>query len=213
MIISSATLHHKAVYLCGVIILMVSSALAQYSVWNPSLAGNIEGWDGTVVDGRDNGAFQCTSAYQAISSAADPVAGSGSVVVTAEAPFCSLTQQLKFTATGQTLSIAAEISHDGTWDRLHFGFYEENVWDIMPAASVDIIGTVPADTDGTLDTFYRVEVTGELTNTSNPVRVFFGSACTPYAGGAQNISGPTASKFAVDFVQTPPSSVGEWQLY
>jgi hypothetical protein len=178
---------------------------ATYTIINGEMTGSapatISGWDGIVASGRENGPFQGTVAYQAINSPFDPNTGSGSTLLTATAGFCSLTQQLGFTATGQTLTVTADVAWDGNWGYLFFGFYEETLWDRMPDASVDITLTVPPDTDGTLDSFHTVSVTGPLTNTGNPVRVFIGSACTPYGTGALI---PGTSKFAIDHVTPDP---------
>jgi hypothetical protein len=197
---------------------------ASYTIINGSMVGSapatIEGWDGVIVSGRENGSFQGTVAYQAINSPYDPNPTSGSTLFTATSIACSLTQQLGFNATGQTLTVTADVAWDGNWDFIYFGFYEDTIWDRLVDASIDITLTVAPDTDGTLDNFQTVSVTGPLVNTGNPVRVFFGSACSPYGGGAKN---PGTSKFAVDNVSPdppptptptpPPTSAELWGLY
>jgi hypothetical protein len=181
-------------------------AAAPYTIINGEMTGSapstISGWDGTIVSGRENGPFQGTVEYQAINSPHDPNPSSGSALFTATSGYCSLTQQLGFNATGQTLTVTADVAWDGNWEYLYFGFYEETVWDRMLDASIDITLTVPPDTDGTLDDFHTVSVTGPLTNTGNPVRVFIGSSCSPYGVGAQI---PGTSKFAIDNVTPDPT--------
>ena len=175
--------------------------LAQFTVINGSI-NTLSCWDGTTVEGRASQVFQGTVVYQAaINSPNDEDTGSGSALFTGDALFCSLTQQLGINAEGQTLTIYADIAWDGDWDYIYFGFYEEGVNDRMLDASIDITLEVPADTDGTLDDFHTVMATGPLTTTGNPVRVFFGSSCTPYTGGPITFG---TSSFAVDRVSTTP---------
>ena len=196
-------------------------AFAQYTIYNGHLEGNHAGWDGIVVDGRENGGFGGSTAYQAINSSFDTsYPSSGSVLFTASSSACSLTQQLNFTASGQVYSISADIAWDGTWTNFFFGFYEENLWDRMTDCSFEITSSdVPSDTDGTLDSFTRVSIRDvTMSSSGNPVRVFFGTSCSPGFGGA-----PVGSKIAVDNV-TPTydpsaillnrgSSVDEWYSY
>jgi hypothetical protein len=179
--------------------LVAGVALPQYTVTNPSFDGNILGWE----------IYQCTASYQTINSPWDPVPGSGSALITADATLAagSFSQGIGINANGQTLTIYADIAWDGDWDKLCFGFYEENVWDRIIGASVNIADPadpdyfyVPPDTDGTLDSFARVEASGTLTTTGNPVRVWIGSACTDYG-----IAGPKTlgvSKYAIDNVSS-----------
>jgi hypothetical protein len=157
--------------------------------------------------------------YQAISSDNDPnAATTGSVLFTAGATFCSLSQDLidaststELLAAGQVLTVSADIAWDGDWDYLYFGFYEENTWDRVTTASVDITLTIPADTDGVLDSFGTVVVSGALSSSGNPVRVFFGSSCDPWSGGSTT----GASQFAVDNIVDDSTSVSisEWMIY
>ena len=209
----------------------LSGGAAPYSIINGSMVGSapatIEGWDGIAVSGRENGGFQGTVAYQAINSPYDPNSSSGSLLFTSTLNFCSLTQQLGINATGQTLTVTADVAWDGDWNYLYFGFYEDTLWDRELLASIDITLTVTPDTDGTLDDFHTVTVTGPLANNPlNPVRVFFGTACDPWGTGPKN---PGTSKFAVDNVipeapppptptitptpTPPPSAASLWVLY
>ena len=136
------------------------------------------------------------------------------MVFTASTSLCSLSQNLGITATGQTgLTLTAEIAYDGNWTALFFGFYTENVWDRVLAASVDVTSGTTAiapDTTGAPDEFHTVTVTGNLPSDSNPVRVFIGSSATPFSGGAG-----LNAKFAIDNVRaTPPASkVEDWILF
>jgi len=186
------------------VLLVAAPGQAQYTITNGSM---IQG--STDVPGWSDGGYNCSVAYQAINSPSDSESLSGSVVVTAGSSLCSLTQVLGITASGQTLSIYADIAWDGDWDYIYFGFYEENTWDRIDGASVDIAPLVPADTDGTLNNFVTVEATGTLPNTGNPVRVFVGSSCSPYSGGAKTV---WTSKFAVDNVREN-LSVMNWSEY
>jgi len=191
----------SVVVLLALFFSLAGLCLAQFTVINGSV-NTLSGWDGTIVEGRENGAFQGTVVYQAaINSSNDEDTGSGSALFTADASLCSFTQQLGINAEGQTLTIYADIAWDGDWDYIYFGFYEDNVFDRIEGASIDITQEVPADTDGTLDDFHTVMATGPLTTTGNPVRVFFGTSCDPYTGGALTIG---TSSFAVDRVSTAP---------
>ncbi len=174
---------------------------AQFTVINGSV-NTLSGWDGTTVEGRASQVYQGTVVYQAaINSPNDEDTGSGSALFIAGDLYCSLTQQLGINAEGQTLTIYADIAWDGDWDYIYFGFYEENANDRIVDASIDITLEVPADTDGTLDDFHTVMATGPLTTTGNPVRVYFGTSCTPWSGGPLTIG---TSSFAIDRVSTAP---------
>lgn len=191
----------SVVVLLALFFSLAGLCLAQFTVINGSF-NTLSGWDGTIVEGRENGAFQGTVEYQAaINSPNDEDTGSGSALFISGAVNCSFTQQLGINAEGQTLTIYADIAWDGDWDYIYFGFYEDNTWDRIEGASIDITLEVPADTDGTLDDFHTVMATGPVTTTANPVRVFFGTSCLPWTGGALT-SG--TSSFAVDRVSTTP---------
>ncbi len=202
--------------------LIAGSALAQYTIYNGHMDGNIAGWDGTLVDGRENGGFNGTTAYQAINSSFDTsYPGSGSVLFTATAGNCSLTQELNINTEGQTLSVSADIAWDGTWTNFFFGFYEgDPTWNRLEDCSFEITtDDVPADTDGTLDSFTRVTIRNVTLGTNGlKARIFFGTSCTPNYTGAV-----IGTSIAVDNV-TPdydPSAVllnrgvgvADWYLY
>ena len=203
--------------LCNVIFAQV------FTVINGSMTGSgttISGWDGTAVSGRENGVYPpgtVTFAHQTPNSPLDDAVapGSGSIVITAGQTSMSFYQYLGITAQGQTVSIWADIAWDGDWDRLHFGFYEgDPTYDVYAAlGSVEIVaaGTVPADTDGTLDTFRTVSIVNYVlpNNPTRNVAVWFGTACTPYGSGAKH----TTSKFAVDHVRASITKVDNWNLY
>jgi len=174
--------------------------------------GDVPGWDGTSNEGRACGGYLGAVAYQAINSPTDSDPSSGSITFTANSAACSLTQGLGITASGQAVEISADIAWDGDWDFLYFGFYTENDWDRVAGASVDIsTGAyyIPPDTDGTLDSFRTIIVSGTLPTNLNPVRVFFGSSCSPWGGGAKTIG---SSQFAVDNVRTT-TRVSDWEEY
>ncbi|MCD6385618.1 hypothetical protein J7M23_07535 [Candidatus Sumerlaeota bacterium] len=197
-------------------LLLCIGAGAQYTIINGHFEGNIAGWDGTPVDGRENGPFQGTAAYQAINSSNDTAyPSSGSVLFTADSGACSLSQQLGFNAEGQTLSVSADIAWDGSWTNLYFGFYEDNVWNRIEGASIEITPSlVPPDTDGTLDSFTRVCIKDViLTNTGNPVRVYFGTSCSPGWGGA-NVGTSIAVDNVVPYYDPiMPTEAKNWYLY
>jgi hypothetical protein len=195
---------------CFLILALFPSLLfAQgYTVINGSMVndpaqGGLYGWNGTTYMGRENGPYAppTSVAYQAINSPHDLNTSSGSALFTSGGISCSFTQQLGITAQGQFLTISADIAWDGDWNYLYFGFYEDTAWDRIVGASVDITTLVTPDTDGTLNNFQTVVVSGTLTSTGNQVRVFFGSACSPYSGGAIH---PGTSKLAVDNVLNGP---------
>ena len=208
--------------LMAIFLALCSAALAQFTILNGSFDGDLYGWDGVLVEGRENGPYMGSVAYQTINSPNDPVSGSGSILFTGSGNLCSLSQQLGILAQGQTLTIYADIARDDNWDYLIFGFYDENApgggWNICPDASVDVVPLVPADTDGTLDSFVRIEATGPVTNTDGNLRVFIGSSCDPYTS-------TQSGQFAIDYVSTefapptptptatPPSSASFWCLY
>jgi hypothetical protein len=163
-----------------------------FTVANGSFAGNIDSWT----------AYQCTAAYQPINSPNDPVSGSGSALITSSVgyTYCSFWQDLGITAQGQTVTIYADVAWDGDWDYIYFGFYlAAPTYDRVVGASVDISTLAPADTDGTLDKFTRVQASGTLPTTGEPIYVWIGSACTPYSGGPKTQG---TSKFAIDNVST-----------
>lgn len=186
-----------------------------FVIENGSMAlsgANIPGWDGTSTMGRDNGAFNGTVTHQAIDSPSDPNPGSGSLVFEFTGAAGSLSQRIDLTGSGQTLQgFSADIAHDGSFTALVITFYEENAWDCVPGSSVDVIAEgVPADTDGTLDSFTTVTVPSfTMTSSGNPLRILIGTStsCSGFSGHQ------VGSKFAIDNVRLLSTSVEEWMLY
>jgi len=182
-----------------------------FSVYNGHM-DSLAGWDAVNVDGRDNGPFQGTVALQAINSSSDTSPTPGSIVFTLSGTFLmgSLTQDLKITATGQKVSVSADVARDGNWTSgLIFGFYNATGWDIYTGCYVDVTTLGSADTDGTLNSFYSVAVNDvTLPNDSSVVRVFIGNSAGPY------INSTVGAKFAIDNVKALISSgEPEWYLY
>jgi len=133
------------------------------------------------------------------------------MVFTLTAGVGSIHQDLKILATGQTLSVTADIARDNQWGaELCFGFYDANTWDVFAGCFINVIPLVTPDTDGTLDTFYKVVVNNVTLPTNNyPVFLFLGNSADTYA------SATVGAQCAIDNVQAIviPSSVEEWDLY
>ncbi|MCX6998711.1 MAG: hypothetical protein NT106_00180 [Candidatus Sumerlaeota bacterium] len=183
-----------------------------FSVYNGHM-DSLAGWDGITVDGRDNGPYQGTATFQAINSSSDTSPTPGSIVFTLSGTFLmgSLTQDLKITASGQKVSISADVARDGNWTSgLIFGFYDiTTTYDVYPGCSVDVTTLGSADTDGTLNSFYTVAVNNvTLPNDGTNVRVFLGNTATPWTATT------IGAKFAIDNVKALVSSgEPEWNLY
>jgi hypothetical protein len=200
------------------IALSASAADAQvtYTFENASMAlsgANIPGWDATSGESRECGPFGGTVAHQAIDSAGDPNQGSGSVVFTFSAGSGSLTQQILLTTQGQTVeSYSIDVAHDGGCTALVVGLYEENNWNVLDGGYKEIIAEgVPADTDGTLDSFTTVTIPSFTVPNSagNNMRVFVGTSATGAYGAAT-----VGAKVAIDNVRlSPASAVADWTLY
>ncbi|MDK2972304.1 MAG: hypothetical protein PWP23_2059 [Candidatus Sumerlaeota bacterium] len=195
----------------------VAAQATAFTIENASMAlsgATIPGWDTTSAESRDNGPYNGTVSHQAIDSPLDPNAGSGSLVFEFTNASGSLTQQILLNTAGQEMeSFSVEIAHDGQCGALLVGLYQENVWDVLAGGFVDVIDAgVPADTDGTLDTFTTVTVPMFTVDNSsgNPMRLFIGTA-----GGSAYGQGVVGAKVAVDYVrlENQPASVTEWTLY
>lgn len=193
--------------LFGLFLLLGGLSFAQttdYVVRNASLT--------SPILTSDWGGYNGSIAHQTIDSPGDPNKPTGSLLFTFSAASGSLTQDTGLTATGQTLTgYRVDFAHDGQCSNLILGFYESNAWDIFPGSGVNVITLgVPADTDGTLDTFTTVEIPSYTVNSSgNPILLFIGTSCTGAYGSA--VAG---AKFALDNVRLiSTSAVQEWSLY
>ena len=176
------------------------AAAQPFTVTNGHFNGDTTGWSG----------YQGTVSYQTINSPTDGFDMTGSGLLTSTLLNCSISQNIGITASGQTLHVSADIVWDGSWDFISFGFYDFSIYEIFDGCYVDVTTLVAPDTDGTLDNFTKVTVSGTLPNNGNQVGVIFCTSCNPYGGGAQN---PGTSAFAVDNVQAELSPVGKWKEY
>jgi hypothetical protein len=196
--------------LAALLILSCNLCFSQsFSVYNGHM-DNLTGWDGITVDGRDNGPYNGTATFQAINSSGDTSLTQGSLVFTLTSTMGSLSQGLNITATGQKVSISADVARDGNWTSgLIFGFYDATGWEIYTGCNVDVTTLGSADIDGTLNSFYTVAVNDvTLPNDSSVVRVLIGNSCSPYTAST------VGAKFAIDNVKALVSSgESEWDLY
>jgi len=188
--------------LAALLILSCNLCFSQgYTITNGHFDTDATGWS----------AFQGTAAWQAINSSGDTSLTPGSAVLTLTSTMGSLSQSIGITATGQTLSIYADVARDGNWTSgLIFGFYDATSWDIQPSCFVDVTTLGAADTDGTLNSFYPVVVNNvTLPNNSSAVSIFIGNSAGPY------IASIVGAKFAIDNVKaiTIPSGEPDWDLY
>ena len=148
----------------GILSVGLSAGAFAYTIENGSMVqtgANVGGWDATSGETRGNGPYNGTVAYQAINSTSDTVTASGSLLFTASAAGCSLTQDTLITAAGQTVTVSADVARDAGWTKLYMGFYNYTAYDEFAGGVVDLM-TVPADTDGTLNSFRTVSVTATL---------------------------------------------------
>ena len=207
-----------------VVIFLISSLLLSQSIYNGSI-NTLAGWDGTVVDGRDNGAFNGTSSYQlSINSPFDEDTGSGSGLFLAGAVNCSETQTLPDAAEGQEVTAYVDICIDANWTSLVISFYEGggDKWDVYTDSYIDIVNTadpnyvpVTPDTDGTLDTFTTVQTrpfTLPAFSGGDHYRFFIGTSnsVSGYVGATAGVS-----QFAFDNVRInpPATKASSWEIY
>lgn len=205
-----------------VVIFLLSSLLYSQSIYNGSI-NTLSGWDGTTVDGRENGAFNATIEYQAlINSPFDEDTASGSGLFTAQSTMVSETQDIHGTE-GQEVTAYVDICIDNNWTSLVIALYlGGSTWDTIADSAIDVANTsyanyvpVTPDTDGTLDTFTTVAtrtITLPALGSDTEYRFFIGTSNTESGWG-----GATAgvSKFAFDNVRINPplAKVSRWEIY